>query len=334
LKRIEKYKFIYIVLFLLTVVGVLSTNKTSYSNLTLEEKEAKIQLFSPVISKLVSSGVDSLFLIKLISDPSTRFDEKYVQIDVPFKSPAPTDTTKKVTTSKVYTKLVNEEAIRRITDFIETNERSFSVVEEKYKIDKEVLASLLWVETRHGDYLGYHHVVSVYICLALADQSEFIEYNMQRMKSKYKLSKKDYVQVKERLVKRSETKAKWARGELAAIYKIREKLTFSVLELYGSYAGAFGIPQFLPSSYNRFAIDGDSDGKVNLFNFDDAIYSCANYLKNSGFSSSEGDKRKAIYAYNHSQRYVNTIMTLAKKVKNNFTESLEVDTTQDLNDQE
>lgn len=305
-------------LFVLCVLGVLTTNKSSYSNQTLEDIEAKLQLFSPVVNKLVASGVDSAFIISIISDSSTKFDDKYVQIDVPFRvvDPPPTpDTTVKQTTKKVYSKLVNDEAVRRISNFIESNSQSLSVAEEKFNINKEVLASLLWVETRHGDYLGYHHVPSVYLCLALADQPEFIDYNMQRMKAKYKLSKKDYVQVRNRLIKRSETKAKWARGELVALSKITKKLSHSVLELYGSYAGAFGIPQFLPSSYNKFAIDGNSDGTINLFNFDDAIYSCANYLKLHGFGQSEAEQRKAIYAYNHSQRYVNTILTLAKRVK-------------------
>jgi membrane-bound lytic murein transglycosylase B len=321
-------------LFVLCVLGVFTTNKSSFSNQTLEDAEAKVQLFSPVITKLVNAGVDSTFIINLITDSTTRFSEKYVQIDVPFRveePPVTTDTTKKVT-KKVYSKLVNDEAVRKISSFIEVNDQSLTAAEEKFNINKEILASLLWVETRHGDYLGYHHVPSVFLCLALADQPEFIEYNLQRMKAKYKLSKKDYVQVKSRLIKRSETKAKWARAELAALSKITKKLSNSVLDLYGSYAGAFGIPQFLPSSYQRFAIDGDSDGTINLFNFDDAIYSCANYLKLHGFGSSENEQRKAIYAYNHSQRYVNTIMTLAKRVKktsdSSAIEAESVDTTE------
>jgi membrane-bound lytic murein transglycosylase B len=321
-------------LFVLCVLGVFTTNKSSFSNQILEDAEAKVQLFSPVITKLVNAGVDSTFIINLITDSTTRFSEKYVQIDVPFRveePPVTTDTTKKVT-KKVYSKLVNDEAVRKISSFIEVNDQSLTAAEEKFNINKEILASLLWVETRHGDYLGYHHVPSVFLCLALADQPEFIEYNLQRMKAKYKLSKKDYVQVKSRLIKRSETKAKWARAELAALSKITKKLSNSVLDLYGSYAGAFGIPQFLPSSYQRFAIDGDSDGTINLFNFDDAIYSCANYLKLHGFGSSENEQRKAIYAYNHSQRYVNTIMTLAKRVKktsdSSAIEAESVDTTE------
>jgi membrane-bound lytic murein transglycosylase B len=313
---------------------VISTNKTSFSVQPLEDREAKVQLFRPVINKLVKAGVDSTFIIKLITDSTTRFDDKYIQIDVPFKvTSSSSDTTVKASSSKIYTKLVNDEAVEKISKFIETNEASLTNVQERYKVDKEILASLLWVETRHGDYLGYHHVASVYLCLALVDQPEFIEYNMKRLNAKYHPSKKDYVQIKNRLVSRSQTKAKWALNELAALYKIKDKLSFGINELYGSYAGAFGIPQFLPSSFNRFGIDGDSDGIVNLFNYNDAIYSCANYLNSHGFGTTESQQRSAIFAYNHSQKYVNTIMTLAKRVKKLPSEdSLNTsDTTKDAN---
>ena len=52
----------------------------------------------------------------------------------------------------------------------------------------------------------------------------------------------------------------------------------------GSYAGAMGAPQFIPSSYRNFAIDGDGDGLIDLFeNWDDIVMSVANYLKVNGW---------------------------------------------------
>ena len=61
-----------------------------------------------------------------------------------------------------------------------------------------------------------------------------------------------------------------------------------MLEIKGSYAGAIGIPQFMPSSYRRYAIDFDGDGKVDLSgSAADAIGSVANYLKSFGWEAGQ-----------------------------------------------
>lgn len=57
-----------------------------------------------------------------------------------------------------------------------------------------------------------------------------------------------------------------------------------MLSIKGSYAGAIGIPQFMPGSYRRYAVDFDGDGKINLSgNVNDAIGSVGNYLKMFGW---------------------------------------------------
>lgn len=315
MKIVEKYKFYYLLLFFLTVFVVFSISKSSYSTQTLDDEEAKMQIFAPIISELIEKGVDSTFIIDLIKNPATKFDEKYAQVDVSMRPrPIQVDSVPKPITS-IYRKIVTQESVDKINLFIQNNQEALKNIEEKYNVDKEVLSSLLWVETRHGDYLGYHHVPSVYLCLALADQPEFIEYNLQRMRNKFHPSKKDYTYIKVKLVERSKAKAKWALQELVALYKMSNHNLSNVIDLYGSYAGAFGIPQFLPSSYSKFAVDGNGDGQINLFQYTDALFSAANYLKINGFGQTDDSKRKAIFAYNHSSKYVNTIMTLSKLVK-------------------
>ncbi|HPU23830.1 MAG TPA: lytic transglycosylase domain-containing protein, partial [Candidatus Kapabacteria bacterium] len=86
-------------------------------------------------------------------------------------------------------------------------------------------------------------------------------------------------------------------------------------DIYGSWAGAFGIPQFLPSSYVKYAIDGNNDGVVDLFNLSDAVFSVANYLKSHGWGEMLSEQRKAIFAYNNSTAYVDAVMKLAEYAK-------------------
>jgi soluble lytic murein transglycosylase-like protein len=82
----------------------------------------------------------------------------------------------------------------------------------------------------------------------------------------------------------------------------------------GSSAGAYGIPQFIPSSVSNFAVDGNGDGRVDLFNDADAILSVANYLRQNGWAGGT-NKSKAIYSYNHDNGYVNAVLAYGNFIK-------------------
>ena len=74
------------------------------------------------------------------------------------------------------------------------------------------------------------------------------------------------------------------RGELEQFLLLARELRTDPLRYKGSYAGALGVPQFLPSSYRRYSIDFDRDGKRNLWDHADAIGSIANYYKTWGWT--------------------------------------------------
>ena len=76
-------------------------------------------------------------------------------------------------------------------------------------------------------------------------------------------------------------------------YLVREQ-NIAIEAVKGSYAGAMGAPQFIPSSYRTFAVDGDGDGLIDLFdNWNDIIMSVANYLKVNGWHNQEDILAKA-----------------------------------------
>lgn len=77
------------------------------------------------------------------------------------------------------------------------------------------------------------------------------------------------------------------RGELEQFLLLTRELKINPLGIKGSYAGALGVPQFLPSSYRRYAVDFDNDGKRDLWNHHDAIGSIANYYKSHGWQRGE-----------------------------------------------
>lgn len=78
------------------------------------------------------------------------------------------------------------------------------------------------------------------------------------------------------------------RGELQQFLLLAREEAVDPASAMGSYAGAMGAPQFIPSSYRKFAVDSDGDGKRDLWsNWDDVIGSVANYLVAHGWRNGE-----------------------------------------------
>ena len=90
-----------------------------------------------------------------------------------------------------------------------------------------------------------------------------------------------------------------------------------IFKITGSYAGAMGIPQFMPSNIIRFAADGNVDGRIDLFEHADAIASIANFLKKCGWYRGIDDEKakKVIRQYNPSSYYIDTILKVAQMLK-------------------
>jgi membrane-bound lytic murein transglycosylase B len=155
-------------------------------------------------------------------------------------------------------------------------------VYERYGVQSEYLVSFYWVESRLGDNVGRYLVINSLFTWVLS--------NTRR--------------------------ANWAEKELITFIKICDEQKFDPFSIRGSWAGAFGKTQFIPSSYANFAVDGNGDGKIDLFNFEDAMFSTGNYLHCHGWQENDLKKiRKAIYAYNHNMHYVNIVEIYASFVK-------------------
>ena len=114
-------------------------------------------------------------------------------------------------------------------------------------------------------------------------------------------------------------RAKWASKELASYieYCYEDKIDPQSIE--GSYAGAFGYGQFIPSSFNTYAIDGNSDGIRQPYIWADVFASVGNYLVKNGYPvsnpSNNAQVYKAVYAYNHADNYVKAVLELRDKLK-------------------
>jgi membrane-bound lytic murein transglycosylase B len=200
--------------------------------------------------------------------------------------------------------------LERVQKFIHSNRHIFQEAEDKFNVPKEVIASLLWVETKHGRDLGTFPVASALFSMAQADYPTLLHQLLDGAKKRAA----DYDKVlEERISNRARRKSDWAAGELAALEEIHNKGWKKVENLNGSFSGAFGMAQFVPSSYLTWA--KSKKERPNLFKADDSILSVANYLRSNGWESKKANQKAALFHYNRDDAYVNHILRMSDCLK-------------------
>jgi membrane-bound lytic murein transglycosylase B len=286
------------------VIIFLATTRITFDRNAHKEIYAKYLFFKPVIDTLIARGADSAYIYTLALYPRTQFSERYVKINVTGYLNKPD-----------YSQNLQREAVVASRLFIQNNLEILEKSEYYYHVPKEIVTAILWIETKLGGYTGNNHIPSVLFSTAMVNKPEFIWMNLENLKETQINDSLQMDSLKKKIILRSKTKSEWAINELLHLEKIRKKLPMSTLELEGSWAGAFGLAQFLPSSYYKWAVDGNGDGKVDLFEVDDAVSSICNYLKTNGWNGDLNAQRSAIFHYNNSNDYVDAVLGLAGKLR-------------------
>ena len=150
-----------------------------------------------------------------------------------------------------YKKLfIEDKRIKNGKKFIQDNLNSLERAEEEFGVPKEIIVSILGIETRSGKIMGNYRVIDSLMTLGF-----------------------DYPR-----------RADFFKDELIKFFLLTRENDLNIYEIKGSYAGAMGYGQFISSSYRAYAVDFDEDNSIDLFNsVDDAIGSIANYLKVHGW---------------------------------------------------
>jgi membrane-bound lytic murein transglycosylase B len=216
----------------------------------------------------------------------------------------------KGTADKPYVMEVDQRQIKEGRAFIKEHADVLSVVENRFGASPRIITAILIIESRLGAHPMPYNVVNAYVNLAFVLDPDY-------WKELQDLHAHAYPQLyDEATLTRAKRKAKWAVSELCYLVYIANHLGIDPLTITGSFAGALGPAQFIPSSFWIFGIDGDSDGMASPFNLTDAILSMGSYLKKYGWreDASLEQKRKAIWYYNRSDVYVNTVMMLYERL--------------------
>lgn len=179
-----------------------------------------------------------------------------------------------------------------------------------------VVASILQVETGCGRNTGSHRVLPALAKLAMANEPGNLAFNLAVQGDPANDADFPGGNAAGHVRSRAKYLEKTFYPEVKAVFEVARRTGIDPLELRGSFAGAFGLPQFLPTSYLSYGRDGDGDGRVNLHDPDDAIVSCATYLAANGWRPGVDDegKRKVIWHYNHSTAYVDKVLGIAGAV--------------------
>ncbi|MBW8639150.1 lytic murein transglycosylase [Hoeflea sp. WL0058] len=149
---------------------------------------------------------------------------------------------------------VHDESVRNGQAFARKYNRTLSEIERRYGVDRSVLLAIWSMESSYGNVFNYperlHYVPRALATLAYADPK----------------------------------RAKFARSQLIAALKILQSGDIRREHLSGSWAGAMGHTQFIPTSYQAFAVDFDGDGRRDIWNsIPDALATAANLLKKNGW---------------------------------------------------
>ena len=150
-------------------------------------------------------------------------------------------------------KRATDSKAKKAEKLLKKNTHLFSEVENKFKVEKEILLALWGIETHFGKHVGKMDIIS-----SLATLS-------------YDKRRRDFFS-----------------SQLLTLLKLIDKKLIDPSKLYGSWAGAYGNFQFMPSSITRYAIDYDGNNKIELkISLADSLASAANYINKIGWEKGQ-----------------------------------------------
>ena len=276
--------------------GVFPTENTAKSRTHSGQQEFTSAELEPLIDHLERFGFDRGRIEKVFYDQRLRKMDRVIA----FNAMNPDS-------ERIYSQFTTSYAIHIARKFRRRHFTELKEIERVYGVPNEIVTAILLVETRFGGVKLPYRVLEVFTTLAVEAHPEAVERHFQLLKVRHPEIEKEW------LAGRLMKKADFALTELVAVLSMYQENPDRLYHLRGSYAGAMGIPQFLPSSYLSWAVDGNGDERVDLDNLSDAMASVGNYLRSHGWTpeASLREKWRAVWEYNHSDNYVRTMFEIA-----------------------
>ncbi|MDH4205001.1 MAG: lytic murein transglycosylase [Desulfobacteraceae bacterium] len=279
-------------------MGILILNFIFFSQNAAGSKNSN-NYFESLQKRLIEDGLDKDRITELYKRPEVYFETKGVSRFLVHSE-----------ASLNYNQFTSKKSIRNALKYMEQHQKILESTEKTYGVDKEIVTAIILVETRLGMLIGGQSVLNSLSTMAALADPDVRDMFWGKVSKPTRLTREQF----EKWVER---KSSWAYKELKAFLNYTAKENMDPAAVSGSYSGAMGIAQFMPTNILAFAKDGDNNESINIFNHSDAIASIANFLKHYGwYPGIDGKKAyKVIYQYNHSQQYVDTILKVSELLK-------------------
>ena len=162
--------------------------------------------------------------------------------------------------------------VHKAKKLLKKNTNLFIDIEKKFLVEKEILLALWGIETNFGKHVGKMDIIS-----SLATLS-------------YDKRRRDFFS-----------------SQLLILLKLIDDKLLNPKTLYGSWAGAYGNFQFMPSTINKYAIDYDGDNKIELkLSLEDSLASAANYINKIGWKKGQPCFYKVKLTNKINKKYINS----------------------------
>ena len=162
--------------------------------------------------------------------------------------------------------------VNKAKNLLKKNTNLFIDIEKKFLVEKEILLALWGIETNFGKHVGKMDIIS-----SLATLS-------------YDKRRRDFFS-----------------SQLLILLKLIDNKLLNPKTLYGSWAGAYGNFQFMPSTINKYAIDYDGDNKIELkLSLEDSLASAANYINKIGWKKGQPCFYKVKLTNKINKKYINS----------------------------
>jgi len=255
--------------------------------------------FESLQKSLIKDGFDKNIITRLYNQPQVYFEGKGVSRFL-VHSEAKLN----------YDQFASNKSIHNALIYMDKYKKELAKAEKAYGVNGEIVTAIILVETRLGTILGGPSILNTLSTMASLADLDVRDMFWSTVSRSTSLTRKQF----EKWVKR---KSKWAYNELKAFLKYTAAEKIDPASISGSYSGAMGIAQFMPSNILAFGKDGDGNERIDLFNHADAITSIASYLKHYGWHAGISRKKayQVIYHYNHSRQYVDVVLKVAERLK-------------------